>query len=252
MVVAQSTAAEKDGGMNRTDFFNAIRPAFGGTLSQPQVDGMNAILDAAASLPLHHVAHILAHVRRETAGHMAPIKETVMPWHKNKNPTDKEVMRRLDVAFAAGKLKGVKAPYWRDGWFGRGQIQITHRENYARFGISNPDDAMKPAISAHIAVVGMRDGMFRRHKLADYTFPRDLDSSPATHPRRIVNGNDGSDAEVSRFHREFAAALEQASTPMVSPLTPKPVADSPAPETDSKAGLWGRIIAALGRILGGR
>jgi peptidoglycan L-alanyl-D-glutamate endopeptidase CwlK len=35
-------------------------------------------------------------------------------------------------------------------------------------------------------------------------------------------------------------------------LTPKPVAASPAPETDSKAGLWARLIRAILRIIRGR
>jgi preprotein translocase subunit Sec61beta len=146
--------------MDRAAFFDAIRPAFGGKLSEAQVSGMGAILDEAARLPLHHVAHILANVRRETGGYMAPIKETVMPHHKNKNPSDAEVKRRLDVAFKAGKLPWVKAPYWLDGWFGRGQIQITHRVNYQKFGIVNPDDALKLPVSARVAVQGMVNGRF--------------------------------------------------------------------------------------------
>ena len=109
--------------MNRETFYNAIRPAFGGSLSQPQVDGMDALLHEGRNLPLHHMAHVLAHVRRETGGYMAPIKETVMPSHKDKNPSDAEVIRRLDAAFAKGRLGAVKTPYWRTGWFGRGQIQ---------------------------------------------------------------------------------------------------------------------------------
>ena len=215
--------------MNSDQFFGYLRradvPQFGTTLSVRQVGGMMALLDAAKGLPLHHVANILAQVYRETGGGMYPIKETVMPHHKNKNPSDFEVIRRLDRAFASGKLTWVRTPYWRDGWFGRGQIQITHRANYAKFGISNPEDALKPHISAHIAVVGMRDGMFTGRKLADYAFPDALDAPTARNPRRIVNGPDGSDAEVAGHHRMFAAALTHAGyAPVVSqPLTSKPV-----------------------------
>ena len=199
--------------MTPATFFAAIRPAFGNRLSQPQVDGMQAILDAARAAKVtdaHHVAHILAHVRRETGGYMSPIKETVMPWHKNKNPSDAEVIRRLDRAWARGQLPWVKTPYWREGWFGRGPLQITHKSNYAKFGISDPNDALRPHIGAHIAVRGMRDGMFTGRKLSDYTFPAALDAPPASNPRRIVNGQDGSDAEVAKFHRQFHAALVKA------------------------------------------
>lgn len=200
--------------MNRTSFYAALRArgnaAFGTSLSQRQVYGMDALLDTGAGLPLHHMANVLAQVHRETGGRMYPIKETVFASHKDKNPTDAEVIRRLDRAFAAGKLRGVRAPYWRDGWFGRGQIQITHLANYAKFGISDPNDALRLPISARIAVVGMRDGTFTGRKLTDYTFPGALDLPPAQNPRRIVNGPDGSDAEVARHHRAFAAALEAA------------------------------------------
>lgn len=196
--------------MNRQAFFDGIRPHFGGQLSAAQVAGMNSLLDAGAGLPLHHMAHILANVRRETGGYMGPIKETVMPHHKDKLPSDAEVIRRLDRAYKAGKLPWVTSPYWRDGWFGRGQIQITHKSNYAKFGISNPDDALRPHISAHIAVKGMTEGLFTGKKLSDYNFPADLSNPPSGHPRRIVNGPDGSEAEVSRYHGEFAKALSGA------------------------------------------
>jgi predicted chitinase len=207
--------------MNRETFFKAIRPAFR-SLNVRQVEGMESLLDAGRHLPLHHMANVLAQVRRETGGHMAPIKETVMPSHKDKNPSDAEVIRRLDRAFAAGKLKWVKTPYWRDGWFGRGQIQLTHQKNYAKFGITNPEDAMQLQVSARIAVQGMERGMFTSKKLADYAFPAALDAPPARNPRRIVNGQDGSDAEVAGFHRQFVAALEKAGwePASASPQTP--------------------------------
>lgn len=206
--------------MNREAFFAAIRPAFGNRLSQPQVAGMEAILDAsidAGVTDAHHVAHVLAHVRRETGGYMSPIKETVMPSHKDKNPSDAEVMQRLERAFARGKLPWVKKPYWRDGAFGRGPIQITHWRNYEKIGRAigvdlrgNPDLAMDPTIGGKIAVIGMRDGLFTGKKLADFRFPAALDAPPKSNPRRIVNGQDGSDAEVAKFHRQFHAALVKA------------------------------------------
>lgn len=218
--------------MNREAFFAAIRPAFGNRLSPPQVAGIEAILNAAAAAGLsdaHHVANVLANVRRETGGYMSPIKETVMPYHKDQNPSDAEVIRRLDRAWAQGKLGKVKKPYWRTGEFGRGQIQVTHAENRAKFGITNRDDLLKLDVSARVAVEGMRDGVFRGLKLADFDFPAALDAPPAKNPRRIVNGRDGSDAEVAKFHRQFYAALvkagwdEDAPAPVIE-ASPKPKA----------------------------
>lgn len=236
--------------MNRQAFFGAIRPHFGGTMSASQVAGMNALLDRGAHLPLHHMANVLAQVRRETGGYMFPIKETVMPYHKDKHPSDAEVIRRLDAAFAKGQLKGVKKPYWRGGEFGRGQIQLTHEENRKKFGITNRDDLLRPEVSARVAIEGMELGVFRGKKLADFDFPADLDNPPATNPRRIVNGQDGSDSEVAGFHRQFAAALRAAgwgdlAAPETSPA-PSPYAPAASPS------LWASLLTALLGILKGR
>lgn len=206
--------------MNRATFFKLIRPAFGGKLSQPQVAGIEALLDAALAAGVtqtHHVAHGLAHVRKETGDYMSPIKETVMPYHQDKNPSDEEVIARLDRAWAKGQLPWVKAPYWRDGAFGRGQIQLTHWDGYDKgskiVGVDlrkNPSLALDLKNSAKIAIIGMRDGIFTGRKLSDYRFPEALAAKPKDHPRRIVNGQDGTDAIVSEYHREFFAALVQA------------------------------------------
>lgn len=204
--------------MNRTLFFDHIRQSlYGGTMSPEQVRGTEAILDACARYDvtnLDHVANVLANVRRETGGYMLGIKETVMPWHKDKNPSDATVIARLDKAWAAGKLKGVKAPYWRNGEFGRGPIQVTHLANRKKFakrlGLPIDKDAsllLDPVIGAATAVLGMKEGIFRGKKLADYKFPSALNNSPDSHPRRIVNGKDGSDTEVSASHRAYVDAL---------------------------------------------
>jgi hypothetical protein len=207
--------------MNRDLFFDRIRQSvFKGRMSAAQVDGVQAILDACDRHDVtdtDHVAHSLAHVKRETGGYMLGIKETVMPSHRDKNPSDATVIARLDKAWAAGRLKGVKAPYWRDGAFGRGPIQITHWPNYVKFGKrlgvplrQKPELALDRNIGADIAVVGMKEGLFRNRKLSDYRFPEALDAPPERNPRRIVNGRDGSDAEVAASHRAFAAALRAA------------------------------------------
>jgi hypothetical protein len=232
--------------MDRKAFFDAIRAHI--KLDQFAVDGINALLDQGQDLPLHHMANILAQVRRETGGLMGPIKETVMASHKDRNPSDAEVIRRLDNAFARGQLEWVRTPYWREGWFGRGQIQITHERNYRRFGVSK-DQALELRHSARIAVVGMMDGMFTGRKLSDFSFPAALDALPAQNPRRIVNGVDGSDREVAASHRMFAAALERAGWGS----TPRPVLFPPASPAvpASPLGIWASITAALSAILKG-
>jgi hypothetical protein len=235
--------------MNRQAFFDAIRPQFGGSLIAAQVAGMNALLDAGKGLPLHHMANVLAQVRRETGGYMLPIKETVMPSHKDKHPSDAEVIARLDRAFAAGKLKWVKEPYWREGWFGRGPLQVTHRANYRKFGITDPNDMLKHDIGARVAIEGMTNGMFTGKSLSDYDFPAALDALPAQNPRRIVNGPDGSDKEVARFHRQFAIALQAAGwgqSSDVPPPAPSPAASVPHdPPGSLLAALWRALVGII-------
>jgi predicted chitinase len=264
--------------MDRSAFFGAVRTrVFAGSASQPQVDGTEAILDSCIRHNVtdpHHVAHCLAEVYHETGGYMLGIKETVMPSHKDKCPSDETVKARLEAAWKAGKLPWVKAPYWRDGGFGRGPIQLTTWPNYERMGKRlgvdlrhDPDLALDPKIGADIAVVGMSEGMFTEKKLSDYTFPAALDEPPAQHPRRIVNGKDGTDAEISRYHRAFYAALMAAgfgkpdepaipAAPANPPAEPVQRDPDPAPQSApaqtppnasavSSGGLAALIIAAV-------
>lgn len=201
---------------DRKIFFDSLRgTALFRRFTTRQVQGIEALLDEceARDVPLHYTANILANVYRETGGGMYPIKETVFPHHRDKNPSDAEVIRRLDRAWENGQLPWVTVPYWRGGAFGRGQLQITHDYNYAKFGITNYAAALQLPVSARIAVQGMLEGMFTGKRLSDYTFPRDMDNPPRTDPRRIVNGIDGSDDEVQRNHMIFAGALASAGMP---------------------------------------
>ena len=90
--------------------------------------------------------------------------------------------------------------------------------------------------------------MFRGRKLSDYSFPAALDAPPDRNPRRIVNGKDGSDAEVARFHRQFAQALEKAGwSPIANAKTmPKLNGDKVAPKTaDPIPALVVAVVAAI-------
>ncbi|MBW3099273.1 hypothetical protein [Pseudohoeflea coraliihabitans] len=216
--------------MNRKAFFASLRRresgVFGTSLSQKQVDGLNALLDSCIRNGVSDpwgAALIAANVYHETGGYMLPIKETVQRYHKDKNPSDATVIARLDRAWAKGQLTWVKSPYWRDGWFGRGPVQVTHKRNYIKMGsrlgidlVKRPEKLLEPATGADSAVIGMVEGLYTGKKISDYVLPRDLSNKPDTHPRRIINGRDGTDADIAKYTRAFHAALMAAGYSKVS------------------------------------
>jgi hypothetical protein len=234
-------------------FFDAIRHQFGGKMTQAQVEGCEALIRATDGLPLAWRAYLLATAFHETGQAMQPIKETVMPHHKDKNPSDATVIKRLDTAFAAGKLRSVKTPYWRDGWFGRGYVQITHRDGYDRAGkalgldlIADPDLALVPEYAAKILVRGCTEGWFTGKKLGDYASYKEM--------RRVVNGTDRAD-DIARYARAFEGAFVALGDGITDrPITPpqKPASAPVAPAVPSApatpTGLVAAIIAALAAI----
>lgn len=227
-------------------FFDAARgPVFGGRLDSGQVEGCEAILAASAHLPLRQRAYLLATAHHETAGTMLPVKETVMPHHRDRNPSDAEVIRRLDRAFAKGLLPQVREPYWREGWFGRGYVQLTHRRNYelarAKLGVdfvSDPSLAMVPEHAARILVRGCIEGWFTGRKLGDYTSYREM--------RRVVNGLDrAKDIAATAVLFEAALAADAAAAPAPE-VPPPPDLAPPAPTvTAPPSGGFFMAIAAL-------
>jgi hypothetical protein len=229
-------------------FFDSVRASlFGGAMTAAQVAGCNAILRASRGMPLTQRAYLLATAYHETATSMEPIKETVMPHHKNKSPSDAEVIRRLDAAWAKGALPQVKVPYWRDGWFGRGFVQLTWRNNYERAGralgldlIGNPSLAMVPEHAAAILARGCAEGWFTGRKLGDYTSYVEM--------RRVVNGLDRAEA-IAGHARKFEAALRAvpAAVPWVAPpdkATATPVETIAPPSGGFFMRLWRAILGA--------
>lgn len=241
-----------------TFFAYARRAPFGGRLTQQQVDGAGALLDAWESDgdgDRRKLANILAQVFHETGGRMAPVRETFAT-------SDAQAIRRLDAAWAAGQLPQVSKPYWHDGWFGRGPIQVTHEKNYRKIGdalgvdlTANPGLLMKQPYAARSAVVGMMQGLFTGKKLGDYFNGNTNDPVGA---RRIVNGADKASL-IAGYHQAFLDALtaaerpvETISTPVALPA-PMPVEVAAKPDganlTKDKTAIGG-ALAGLGGIGG--
>ncbi|MCA0846128.1 glycoside hydrolase family 19 protein [Salipiger thiooxidans] len=245
--------------MDRSAFYAHLRrrdvPIFGTSLSQRQVEGIEALLDAGGRLHLDHMAHVLAEVYHETGGGMYPVKETVYRHSKNQNPSDATVIARLDAAWRKGQLPWVTQPYWRDGWFGRGGIQLTHKYNYQKGSavtgknlVKHPELALSVPISAQIAVEGCKAGIFTGKKLADFDLQTGFDHYGA---RAIVNGDKKVNGpKVAGYAEIFEAALSRAGwgQSLDVPAVTKP-ATQPDP-AEQPQGILAALVAAILSIFG--
>lgn len=164
---------------------NASKSAFG-VLDGTQIESIRSITDAFARYgdgDGSKLAYILATAWHESW--LRPIKEF--------------------RANAGTTLYTLQNNYWNTGYYGRGFVQLTWKENYQKMSnflnldlVSNPDLVLQPDIAAKIIVYGMINGSFTRrstsqggqpYKLSDFINPN-LPSNDFYNARRIVNGLD--------------------------------------------------------------
>lgn len=198
--------------IDRRIVFAGLRNAvFGGRLSRAQVEGVEAVLtrfSARGWADPRWLAYMLATAHHETGGTMQAVRETFAA-------TDDEAVARLERAWRAGKLPTVRMPYWRRdaagrSYYGRGLVQITHRENYQKMSrvtgldlVAEPDLALRLDVAATILVVGMTEGLFSGVRLADTFAGTKADWTGA---RKIVNGTDRA-KKIAVTARTFDAAI---------------------------------------------
>lgn len=217
---------------DRTIYFNSVRPSlFSGTMSQSQVDGQNAILDAAHAVAkdlswvvqdMRHLAYCLATTYHETSKAMQPIEE---------------------YGKGAGMSYGKKDPETGQTYYGRGYVQLTWRDNYRkatqRLGLSKTSDdlewhaarALDPTIASNIMFEGMEEGWFRPPNTLSKYFDHDTDDPYGA--REIINGDKKTVPSWSNgvsignlikgYHQKFLTALQAAYTPEPEPLPELPV-----------------------------
>lgn len=242
--------------MNAT-FYDAVRESvFGGTMSQPQVDGINTIAEAWKRYgdgDNRKLAYLLGTTFHETARTMQPVRETLAK-------TDAKAKELLTKAWKSGRLK-VSKDYWSGGYFGRGYVQLTHKENYERAGkelgvdlVGNPSLAMDPEIAAAVLIKGSLEGWFTTRKLSTYINQGGADYINA---RRVVNGTDRAEliaTYATSFYRALAAAKE-APNPSPAP-TPAAKAETPASKPPASpvgliVGLGVAAVLGIGTALSG-
>ena len=252
--------SDTDPQINRKVFYSEVRESlFRGQLSQSQVDGVNRLLDVwAQEYPeemRERLAYCLATCYHETGRRMQPVREAFAT-------SDKQAMARLEKAYRSGRLK-VSKPYWRDGFFGRGDVQLTWRRNYAKMGellgvdlVGNPSLALDPKISARILFEGMLKGEsdrgdFTGKALEQYVFPGNIDFVGA---RRVVNGTDRAKL-IAGYAESFLEALNKATDAVddLSPTAPPPTTGKPPQASTTILGalmaLKGSGVATFGSAL---
>jgi hypothetical protein len=200
--------------INRNFFFSEMHESlFKHGLQQHQVDGIEAILNEWEA---NHggnddrwLAYMLATAYHETAFTMQPVRETLAN-------TDDKAIAILDNAFAKGKLSWVKKPYWdKDpqghSWLGRGLVQLTFKANYEKLSkpagvdlVAHPEKAMEMGPAVKIMFAGMEQGLFTKHKLADYFNAQGI--GDWVNARRIINGLDRA-KPIAEYGRAFYRAI---------------------------------------------
>lgn len=240
--------------MDKNKFFEAAREGvFAGKLKQSQVGGLDAILDEAEKrgTPIQHLAYILASAHHETGGRFQPVEENMS--YSAKRLTQVWPKRFPTLAAAhpfANNPKGLANKVYggrmgnalNEGWTyrGRGLIQITGKDNYAKFGIASlPDKALQMPTSIMILFNGMEKGLFTGKKLSDYITPKKADYYAA---RALVNGDvKVNGAQIAVHAKAFEKALAAAGYD--GKASPKPVTIERQPISD---GNWlARLLEAI-------
>lgn len=192
----------------RAAFFKSVRASvFGGRLTTGQVEGTERILDylTAHKVSRLHQAYILATIFHETAAWMQPIREGARRY--GTAYTDAQSRRAVASIYAKGIIRwDYSLP---DGagnsFYGRGLVQITHKENYAKFGIADtPEKALEWDTALDITVRGMQGGMFTSMALGVVKSTKDYYCA-----RAIINGDTKKNgAAIAALANSFYEALE--------------------------------------------
>lgn len=189
--------------IDRTQFFKEVRSRLyrGIGLTQPQVDGLNFLLERFEADPRFEdrrwIAYAFATIKVECDDTWEPIVE--------KGP--KSYFKRYDWREDLGHHgeKGIGFLYR-----GRGYSMCTGLRNYTLFSnklgidlVKNPDLATDRQVAYQILSCGMTEGLFTSRKLAHYFNDQKAMWEEA---RRIINGKDRA-AEIAGYGRSFALAL---------------------------------------------
>lgn len=159
-------------------------PQVGIPLNEKQRTGFNYIVgkwNESGLTDIRWLAYMLATAWHETAFTLEPVSEY------------------------GGEAYLKSKPYWP--YYGRGYVQLTWKENYAKYGIADDvSKALDPEFAAYVMIDGMTKGIFTGKKLSDYFNSHTDDPVQA---RRIINGMDRAE-QIAGYYRQF---LEMVTPP---------------------------------------
>jgi len=207
--------------MRLSDFFDALRAdpgVFSASLSQEQVAGIEGILDAMHAVGdgrAKTLAYALATAYHETGRRMVPVREGFASTDESAVRAVASLARKRGPGSAPAKYGQPTGPH-NKAYYGRGHVQLTWRENYARSsddaGVDlerDPDAMLDPVISARILIRGLIDGRWNGKGCGvGHYLPCD-GPDHLKDARRTVNGTDKWDA-IAEYYRAFLKAIEAA------------------------------------------
>lgn len=181
--------------LDRDYFFKEIKVKLLHTMTQSQVDGLNALFNTwdkyFSSQPLEFLAYCLATAYHETTFTLQPIKE---------------------YGLGHGHSYGSAVGPYHKSYYGRGDVQLTWIANYEKAEkilnktynlslnlVKEPDSALNPEIAALILFQGEIEGWFTGKKLSDY-FGHGKEN--AVGARHIINGTDKA-TTIARYYTSF-------------------------------------------------
>lgn len=200
--------------MNRKVFFELIRPLFGGRFNQSQVDGISGILDAFEDIdePAEVLAYGLATAFHETGRRMIPVREGFARTDAGARAAVERLARRRGPNSAVARYARPDGPYGHV-YYGRGHVQLTWLENYARSSaeagvdlVKYPDAMLDPEISSRVLFAGLLDGRWNgRGKGLRYY----IDRGDILGARRTVNVQDKARL-IAGYYEKFLSAIRAA------------------------------------------
>lgn len=271
--------------MDSKIFFDRVRGSlYRGSLPQPAVDALDAMLDAGTTLTNAELAYCMATAYHEVGSNLLPIREslnysaasliknfsrarisTVDANRLGRKPGEGPLSLQRQQAIAnlvyGGEWgrKNLGNTLAGDGWRfrGGGYPQTTGRANYRKVGAAvgvdleaYPDRIMEQRIAIHALIEAMRAGIYTGRKLADYRLPAQFAAA-----RAIINADVAKNGEKIAGHaRLFLAALDASgrkkgdAAPQPKPVPvpqPAPVPAPAPPAADSGSkGKWAAGTAA--------